>query len=146
MRVDRKRQQPNFIEGTVRYTPYDYFNETHEKFIDNFSYFVDLYNANPGELIDTIKVYRRSKDLKEFKDDNLVYSSDINPLENPLLSVTKLRDANYEVKEQDIAYIFSLIQKNREYLEEQGTLKDLLLTIAALTSKETLYENKKRTI
>ena len=144
--VDTKRQRPDFIEGTVRYTSYNYFNETHEKFIDNFSYFVDLYNASPGKLIDTIKVYRRSKDLKDFKDDNLVYSSDINTQESPLLSVIRLRDAEYEVKEQDIAYIFSLIQMNRDYLEEQGTLKDLLLTIAALTSTETLYENKKRTI
>ena len=144
--VDKKRQEPNFKNGTVRYTSYSYFNETHEKFIDNFAYFVDLYNASPGELIDTIKVYRRNKDLKEFKDDNLVYSSDINPTDNPLLSVIKLRDAEYEVKEQDLSYIFSLIQKNREYLEEQGTLKDLLLTIAALTSTEKLYENKKRTI
>ena len=144
--VDRKRSNPNFKKGTARYTSFEYFDETYEKFIENFTYFMNLYYASPGKLIDTIEVYRRNNSLIDFKDDNLMYSTDTNKDKTPLEVINELRDINYILDEREIGYIFTLIGKNREYFEEQGTLKDLLFTLVYLISTNFLSEDKKRTI
>ena len=140
--VDRKRKDASFQKGTARYTSFNYFNDTYEKFINNFSYFTNLFFANPGELIDVIEIYRRNNSLIDFNDNNLVYSSEIDK-DNPIEVIKELRNKEYILLNKDFNELICLIKKNYDYLYEQDTLMDILWTLSYLNNSYNYDEENK---
>lgn len=132
--VESSRRFSDFTDGTARYTTSEYFNETYDKFIKNFEYFVNMYKVAPGEIIDSIEVYRRNRSLKDFKDDNLVYSSDREEDANndPISVIKELREKDYSIPTVDAIEIQDLIKANTDYLLEQNTYRDIVETLASL--------------
>lgn len=140
--VDRKRKDASFQKGTARYTSFNYFNDTYEKFINNFSYFTNLFFTNPGELIDVIEIYRRNNSLIDFNDNNLIYSSDIDK-ENPIEVIKELRNKEYVLLDEEFNELICLIKKNYEYLFEQDTLMDILWTLSYLYNSYSYEDGNK---
>ena len=132
--ADGKIRESNSKKGTARYTSSEYYHETYEGFINNFGYFVNMFNQEPGKIIDCIEIYRRNRSLKDFKDDNLVYSSDriSDKLRNPMSVIKELREQAYSVPKDDAIDTLDLIIKNKDYLQGQDTLIDILYTLAPL--------------
>lgn len=141
--VDGKKRESSSKKGTARYTSSEYYNETYERFISNFEYFVKMFNEEPGKVIDCIEIYRRNKSLKDFKDDNLVYSSNriCDKLRDPISVIKQLREQAYSVPKRDAIDTLNLIVKNKDYLQNQNTLIDILYTLAPLLNYR--GENKK---
>ena len=51
-------------------------------------------------------------------------------------AIEELKNVDFKLREQEIAYIFTLIGNNRDYLEEQKTLKDVLYALADLIDND----------
>ena len=133
--IHMRKQNDMFQEGTARYTSFGYFFDTHNKFFDNFSYFVDLYNNSPGEVIDVIEIYRR----KNYEDDNnLMYSSSIDFDKNPIYIIKELRSREYILDIGDFNRLIGIIMLYQDYLKEQDTFMDIMFALSHL-----FYHNKK---
>ncbi len=120
--------------GTARYTSKDYHDETFKRFPINLKYFEDLYLKNPGELIDSMEVYRRSKDMHDYYEDTLVYSSTrkTNESQNAVDAILKIREKNTDFNKDDILELMYIISRNREYLKNQGVFNDIVIDIGQL--------------
>lgn len=144
--VDRKRKSSNFMSGTARYTSSEYYNETFEKFISNFEYFVNIFKNSPGGLIDSIEIYRRNRSLIDFNDDNLVYSSnrEKDKNKNPLSVIQTLRNQAYQVPLDDAIETLYTVKENLTYLKKQNTLIDILYTLSSLLNYKVTDTNKSK--
>lgn len=132
--VDEKRKSSSFISGTARYTSSEYYSETFDNFATNFGYFVNIFENTPGELIDSIEIYRRNKSLIDFNDDNLIYSSnrEKDKNKNPISTLRTLRDQAYQIPLDDVIDTLNKVKENLIYLKEQNTLIDILYTLSSL--------------
>lgn len=119
--------------GTARYTSMEYHDETFERFPRNFKYFQDIFLEEPGKLIDSIEVYKRSKDIVDLEEDTKVYSSDENNDDRTALdAIMELRNLNYEIDHNDFDDITKKILKNKDYLRSQGTLTEIIRNLAVI--------------
>lgn len=140
--VDDQNKRPDFLPGTARYTSLDYHDETYERFPINLSYFEESLENNPGELIDSMEVYRRSKSMLDFEDDNLVYSSerDQDKSKTALMAIHELRTKEYEIDIDTAKYILEKIQNNVSYLKSQGTFDEVIANLGVLLRQDTYRE------
>lgn len=126
---DRLKQAP----GTARYTTMKYHDETFEKFPRSFEYFEKKFLEEPGKLIDTIEVYKRSKDIKDISEKVMVYSSNEDDSEKTASEVCmELRNKDYKISFNEFNKIAKKIMKNKEYLKEQGTLREIIRDLAVI--------------
>jgi len=129
--VESKRNKGSSSKGDARYTSSEYFYETNEKFKRNFEEFVSLYKKAPGELIDSIEIYKR----KRFTHDrNLVYvlNKENGESRDPISIIDWLRNQEYNIPLNDAKEVLDLIKTNSEYLMEQNTYRDIVETLAVL--------------
>ena len=136
--VDDQKKRSDFQSGTARYTSRKYHDETYENYPKNLEYFEKLFRQNPGELIDSIKVYRRSNNILDFQDDNLVYSSERQQDKDKtaVMVVNQLRQANFKIDEETIKNIAKKIKSNKEYLKSQNTFEEVLFDLNSFLTQE----------
>ena len=119
--------------GSARYTTMEYHDETFEKFPENFEYFENIFREEPGRLIDSIDVYTRSKNIKDSADKSRLYSSEDRSDERKAIDViTELRNREYKISYDNFSIIAERILANKDYLKSQGTLKDVIRSLAVL--------------
>ena len=108
-----------------------YHDETFEKFPENLGYFENLFKQSPGNLIDLIEVYKRSKVIDDYTEDTLVYSSEGKSFseDNALDAVMRLRSTKPNISNADLISIFEKIKRNEQYLREQGIFSELIIDL-----------------
>lgn len=132
--IDDQVKRSDFQKGSTRYTSLAYHDETFEKFVTNLNHFQENFLKYPGKYIDTMEVYRRSKTLTDFYDDNLVYSSEknTNPNQTALSTVKDLREKEYTVDIETANYILDKIINNIDYLKTQDTFYEVMNNLKTL--------------
>ena len=142
--VDLQKNEIGFVPGTARYTSLEYHDDTFRIFPENLKYFENLYKDNPGSLIDNMEVYKRSIKIDDYEEDTLEYSStrlkNIN--ETASETIIRLRNKKVDFERDYILEIFYLINKNKDYLKEQGTLIDVVADLAKLLDYERIFKDK----
>lgn len=132
--IDDQVKRADFQKGSTRYTSLSYHDETFEKFATNLNHFEENFKKYPGKYIDSMEVYRRSKTITDFNDDNLVYSSEREQDKNTtaLTTVKELREKEYKVDIETANYILDKIINNIEYLKTQDTFYDIMNNLKTL--------------
>ncbi len=140
--VDSQGEKLKEYPGSARYTSASYHDETYERFPDNFSYFQNEFLRNPGELIDSIEVYKRSKNIQDLDEDTLCYSSDLDKeSERSALDVImELRNSDEKIDNEKFSEIAKKIIKNKDYLKSQGTLKEIIKELAIILDYPKIIE------
>ena len=97
-----------------------------------------------GELIDCMKVYRRSKKELDFSDDTLVYSSDniMQSDQNALDTVIKLRNSESQITQDDIFSLFEVLtdSKNQSYFKSQNVIEEIVFDLAEILGKQDILK------
>lgn len=130
--VDEKKELK--IDTPSRYTSSEYYYETFEKFLHNFGYFISIFESSSQNLIDSVEVYRRTTTPDSFVDNNLVYSSKHKSYQyyNAISAVTDLRKKPYKIPVSDAIDTVSKIKGNLDHFQKQGTLADILYSLAPI--------------
>lgn len=132
----------NFLPGSARYTSLDYHNATYDRFPESLRYFQNMFEK--GELIDCMKVYRRSKKELDFSDDTLVYSSDniMQSDQNALDTVIKLRNSESQITQDDIFSLFEVLtdSKNQSYFKSQNVIEEIVFDLAEILGKQDILK------
>ena len=126
--------------GTARYTTMEYHDETFERFPKNFEYFQKKFIEEPGKLIDCIEVYTRSKNLDDMNEKTKIYSSDEDNQRTALDAINELRNKYYKVSYENFSLIVNRIIKNKDYLKNQGTLREIVKDLAILLNYPKVVE------
>ena len=138
--IDTQLERLSRYPGTARYTTMKYHDETFERFPKNFEYFQKKFIDNPGELIDDIEVYTRSKDLRDLSEETRIYSSEKDTERTALDAINELRNNDYKVSYEIFSLIASRIIKNKEYLKSQGTLREIVKDLAVILNYPKVVE------
>ncbi len=132
----------DFLPGSARYTSLDYHNATYDRFPESLRYFQNMFEK--GELIDCMKVYRRSKKELDFSDDTLVYSSDniMQSDQNALDTVIKLRNSESQITQDDIFSLFEVLtdSKNQSYFKSQNVIEEIVFDLAEILGKQDILK------
>lgn len=132
----------DFLPGSARYTSLDYHNATYNRFPESLRYFQNMFEK--GELIDCMKVYRRSKKELDFSDDTLVYSSDniMQSDQNALDTVIKLRNSESQITQDDIFSLFEVLtdSKNQSYFKSQNVIEEIVFDLAEILGKQDILK------
>lgn len=130
--VDEKNKLK--INSPSRYTSSEYYYETFDKFLQNFGYFISIFKSPSQNLIDSVEVYRRTTTPDSFVDNNLVYSSKHKSYKyyDAISAVVDLRKKPYKVPVSNAIDTVSKIKKNIDHFQEQGTLADILYSLAPI--------------
>lgn len=137
--IDDSNTRSDFQAGTERYTSLSYHDETYERFPENLKYFETLFKSNPGKLIDSMEVYRRTKSQDE---NNLVYSSDRpEDIEKTATdTISELRKKDFEITTETATYILQKVQKHSAYLKSQETFNEVIDDLGGLLRQSTFRE------
>lgn len=138
----REIYSKDFLPGSARYTSLDYHNATYNRFPESLRYFQNMFEK--GELIDCMKVYRRSKKELDFSDDTLVYSSDniMQSDQNALDTVIKLRNSESQITQDDIFSLFEVLtdSKNQSYFKSQNVIEEIVFDLAEILGKQDILK------
>ena len=86
--VDERNQDS---DEPLRYTDLEYHNDTVHKFATNFRLIEDDFHQNPNtRLFNSIKLYRRNKDIFDLSEDTLIYDTQNPDPENVLMPISFL--------------------------------------------------------
>ena len=139
--INSQKERLKKYPGTARYTTMKYHDETFERFPQNFEYFEEIFRKNPGELIDSVEVHTRSKDVNDLTENTKVYSSEDETDSRTALDViNSLRDKDYSVKYDYFSLISKRILANKDYLKSQETLKEVIRTLAEVLDYPKIVE------
>lgn len=142
--VDTQLQSDDFQPGTARYTSLKYHNDTFERFPTNLKYFEDLFRSNPGELIDSMQVYKRNSQMLDYTEDTLVYSSEReeDSEQTAVRAVLRLRSNLPRISNEDVLELLNLISKNKKYIDEQGVLMEIMTDLGSILGYEKILKSK----
>lgn len=112
----------------LRYTDLTYHNDTVKKFVDTVQYF-EKELALPAEnrFFDSIRVYKRQKDITDFSENTLVYDSkhaDGNG--SATAHIHSIMHSNTTISDIRLAELLNIIDKNSDYLKAQDLFKSIL--------------------
>lgn len=139
--VNTQKTRLDLFPGTARYTSMEYHDETFEKYPENFAYFERLFREEPGKLLDGIDIYTRSKTVYDLSENTKVYSSDDETDQRTAVEViNELRNRDYDIKFDDFLLIANRIMENKEYLKSQGTLREVVRTLAVVLDYPKIVE------
>lgn len=112
----------------LRYTDLDYHNDTVKKFVLNVQDFENNLRFNPKtSLIDSIKIYRRNKDILNLSENNLIYdSNNPNSSKNAVQHIYDIMYSSSPISDIRISKILDIIKRNESYLKSQGLYKNIL--------------------
>lgn len=112
----------------LRYTDLEYHNATIKDFTSNVRYFEnDLHNNPNNSFFDSIKVYRRNKDMYDLSEDTLIYDSNNQSSEKCATTcIHEIMNTNLPIDPSRIASLLDIIKRNSDYLKSQNLYKDIL--------------------
>ena len=117
----------------LRYTSLSYHNDTVSNFLSNIQS-VEESNRNPfSKLFDSIKVYRRAKDIFDLSEDTLLYDSNSTSA-NSSASGT-IRQTMYStssISASRISRLLDIIGNNADYLKSQNLYKSILTDLKTI--------------
>lgn len=122
----------------LRYTGLEYHEDSIRKFTDSVHFMEDNMHKEPNnQYFSSIRVYRRSSDITDFTEDTLVYDSN-NPDPEKCAHVHILSIMNSEptFDPDRIRELLDIIQRNSDYLKEQGLYETILTNIKELVTKQ----------
>ena len=132
--VNTQKNRLEYYPGTARYTTLQYHDETYERFPKSLEYFQEIFEKEPGKMIDCIEVHKRGQSIYDLDENTKIFSTEDgnNEAKTPLEAVTKLRSKPYQAKFEKIDLIMNKIRDNKTYLESQGTLIEILRNLAII--------------
>ena len=112
----------------LRYTDLSYHNDTVNKFSTNIHLIEDDFHKNPNSsLFNSIKVYRRNKDIFDLSEDTLVYDSDHpDPAKCAYGHIFDIMHSAPNFTRERITDLLDIVKRNAEYLKSQGLYKSIL--------------------
>lgn len=112
----------------LRYTDLGYHNDTTKEFISNVRFFEDDLHQSHNSYFDSIRVYRRNKNIFDLSEETLLYDSK-NPTPNKCASA-HLHEIMYStqiIEPSRISQLLDIVKSNSDYLKSQGLYKDVLI-------------------
>ena len=122
-------------EGTSRFVDMDYYNDTIQNFITNLKYFEGMLATG---VIDVIRVYKRSRNQYDFKEDTLLYESSLLQRKNEMVAArvaSRIMNVNEDL-EMKIKVLLDRVESKKEYFVRQGVYDELIESIKALEGRE----------
>ncbi len=112
----------------LRYTGLDYHNDTVKKFSSNVLFFEqDLHKNSGNSYFNSIKVYKRNKDISDLTEDTLVYDSKTSSqTESATAHIQEIMHSSAKIDNERLAQILDLIDINSDYLKSQELFKSIL--------------------
>lgn len=124
--------------GSVRFTSLEYHDRTYNKFPENLRYFQQMYEN--GQLIDCMEVYRRARNMEDYSENTLVYSSDrsLYGLKTASDWVDEYRKSEPQLQDSDILDLYDVIgcEKNREYFINQNVIKSISINLGEILKRK----------
>ena len=117
----------------LRYTSLAYHNDTVSNFLSNVET-VENSNRNPiNKLFDSIKVYRRSKDILDLSEDTLICDTS-NPVANKSVigTIREIMYSSNSIDSSRLSNLLDIIGKNADYLKNQNLYKSILTDLQTL--------------
>lgn len=118
-------------EVPLRYTDLTYHNATIKDFISNVQFFENEIKSNSEDSrFDSIKVYRRNKDMFNLSENTLIYDSEnSNQEESATQAIYEIMSSNKPIDNNRVYQLLNIIKQNADYLKSQGLYKDVLLNL-----------------
>ena len=115
----------------------EYHNDTVHKFAENVRLLEDNYHQDPaGRYFDSIKVYRRNKDIFDISEDTLIYDSKKpDPAKCAHAHIASIMNSEPNITRERIAGILEVIKRNSDYLKSQGLLDTIPKDIESIVVK-----------
>lgn len=112
----------------LRYTELSYHNDTIKDFILNIGYFEGkLSSKDEDSLFDSIKVYRRNKDMYDLSENTLIYDSENSNSGNTAVSsINQIMNSKQTIDNFRVDQLLDIIKRNTDYLKSQGLYKSIL--------------------
>ena len=134
-------------DAPLRYTSLEYHNDTVKKFRENMRIFEEEFKLHPSNrLFNSIRVYRRTKDIMDLSEDTLVYDSNNNPEHKSAFEhIYNIMGTNASISNIRIYDVLKIIERNDEYLRAQGlytgVLEDLKNILPQLNKKAECHDD-----
>ena len=109
--------------SSIRYTDLKYHDETFNNFSKSLEYF-----ENSNNLISSISVYRRDKNINDFSEDTLIFSSNSPSNFKESTATATANSILYApniIDPERMSNLLELIAKNENYLKEQGLFTEI---------------------
>lgn len=121
----------------LRYTDLEYHNDTVLKFTENIRLIEDDFHQNTSNrYFDSIKVYRRNKNIFDISEDTLIYDSQKPDLEKCAhIHISSIMNSNSYITRERIANLLDIIKKNCDYLKKQELLNSIPKDIESIVFK-----------
>lgn len=121
----------------LRYTDLEYHNDTVHKFSQNIRLIEDNLHQDPTHrLFDSIRVYRRNKDIFDISEDTLIYDSKKpDPEKCAYAHIFSIMNSEPNITRERIAGILEVIKRNSDYLKSQGLLDSIPKDIESIVVK-----------
>ena len=121
----------------LRYTDLEYHNDTVHKFAKNVRLLEDNYHQDPANrYFDSIKVYRRNKDIFDISEDTLIYDSKKpDPAKCAHAHIASIMNSDPNISRQRVVGILEIIKRNSDYLRAQELLDSIPKDIESIVVK-----------
>ena len=109
--------------SSIRYTDLKYHDETFNNFSKSLEYF-----ENSNNLISSISVYRRDKNINDLSEDTLIFSSNSPSNFKESTATATANSILYApniIDPERMSNLLELIAKNENYLKEQGLFTEI---------------------
>jgi len=118
----------------LRYTNLDYHDDTVKSFLKNIQFFENDFHTNPNtRFFDSIKVYRRNKDIFDLAEDTLIYdTSNPTPEKCAFAHIHDITNSSSLIEPARVSNILNIISKNSEYLKSQDLYKSILTDLKSI--------------
>ena len=110
----------------LRYTDLEYHNDTVHKFASNVHFIEDDLHQNPDHLFNSIKVYRRNKDIFDLSEDTLVYDSKKpDPNKCAHAHIFTIMNSEADITRERVSSLLDIVKRNSEYLKAQNLYESI---------------------
>lgn len=119
----------------LRYTGLDYHDDTVKKFANNVQYFERELALSPEtSLFNSIKVYKRHKDITDLSEDTLVYDSkEPNGNGSATAHIYDIMNSPVKISDTRLSQLLDIIKKNSDYLKNQNLYKSILTDLKEIS-------------
>lgn len=121
----------------LRYTGLEYHNDTVKKFSTNVRLIEDNFHQDPNNrYFNSIRVYRRNKDIFDLSEDTLIYDSNHpDPNKCAYAHIFTIMSSQPTISKERISSILDVIKRNSEYLKKQGLYESIIKDIESIVVK-----------
>lgn len=118
----------------LRYTDLAYHDDTVKKFSSNIQFFEQDLHSNPDSFFDSIKVYKRNKDITDLSEDTLVYDSkNCIPGDSATTYINSIMHSQAKISDSRLSQLLDIIGENSEYLKNQDLFKSILTDLKQIS-------------